>query len=82
MGCPLKGSFVFYKAVGAIDGLEKDWGHVGLCIGNSEVIHAWNVVRIDHYLAVQTLSTATGWSAPEYLGWTFPERFLAGYQQR
>ncbi|MEM6433320.1 MAG: hypothetical protein AAF773_05605 [Cyanobacteria bacterium P01_D01_bin.115] len=26
MRCPCKGSFVFYKAIGLIDGVEKDWG--------------------------------------------------------
>ena len=82
MGCPPKGSFVFYQAVGSIDRVEKDWGHVGLCIGDGEVIHAWNVIRIDNYLEVKALSTATGWRDPKYLGWTPPERFLKGYQPR
>jgi hypothetical protein len=62
--------------------VEKDWGHVGLCIGNNQVIHTWNVIRIDHYLEVQTLPSAPGWSSPKYLGWTPPEIFLRGYQKK
>jgi hypothetical protein len=81
-GHPPKGSFVFYRAVGPIDGVEKDWGHVGLCIGNNEVIHTWDVIRIDNYLAVQKLPNAPGWSAPQYRGWTPPEIFLKGYRKQ
>ncbi|MGD9201613.1 MAG: NlpC/P60 family protein [Chitinispirillia bacterium] len=79
-GRPPKGSFVFYSAVGTINGIEKDWGHVGLCIGQDQVIHTWDVIRIDNYLEVQKLKGAPGWSAPKYLGWTPPEVFLEGYK--
>ena len=82
IGHPPKGSFVFYGTTGLIDGVKKDWGHVGLCIGNNKVIHTWNVIRIDNHLDVQTLPNAPGWSAPKYLGWTPPEVFLRGYQKK
>lgn len=78
-GLPPRGSFVFYSATGPIDGVTKDWGHVGLCIGNNEVIHTWNTIRVDNYLDVQSLPGAPGWTQPRYLGWTPPSIFLKGY---
>jgi len=81
-GLPPKGSFVFYSATGPIDGVTKNWGHVGLCIGNNDVIHTWDTIRVDNYLDVQSLPGASGWSQPQYLGWTSPDVFLKGYIQR
>lgn len=81
-GQPPKGSFVFYSASGPIDGVVKDWGHVGLCVGNGDVIHTWNTIRIDNYLDVQALPGAPGWTQPCYLGWTPPSVFLKGFINR
>jgi hypothetical protein len=81
-GHPSKGSFVFYSAIGPINGVEKDWGHVGLCLGDKKIIHTWDIIRIDNYLEIQTLPNAPGWSAPKYLGWTSPEIFLKEYQTK
>ena len=78
-GLPPKGSFVFYSATGPINGVTKDWGHVGLCIGNGDVTHTWNTIRIDNYLDVQALPGAPGWTKPRYLGWTPPSVFLKGF---
>jgi NlpC/P60 family len=78
-GLPLKGSFVFYSATGPIDGIVKNWGHVGLCIDNNKVIHTWDTIRIDDYLEVQFLQNGPGWVQPKYLGWTPPEIFLKGF---
>jgi cell wall-associated NlpC family hydrolase len=78
-GLPPKGSFVFYSATGPIDGVTRDWGHVGLCIGDKKVIHTWNTIRIDNYMDVEALPGAPGWSQPRYLGWTSPSVFLKGY---
>lgn len=75
---PKRGDFVFYNATGPIDGNTKNWGHVGLCIGNNLIIHTWNIIRIDNYLYVESLHNAPGWSQPEYIGWVSPERFLQG----
>jgi len=36
-------------------------GHVGLSIGNGEVIHAWDKVRINNYLDLEKVITAPGW---------------------
>lgn len=82
LGAPPIGSFVFYGCSGLVNGEPKDWGHVGLCLGDGQVIHAWSTVRIDHYLDVQDLEPAPTWSPPRYLGWTPMERIFAGYRQK
>ncbi|SHO51611.1 NlpC/P60 family protein [Anaerocolumna xylanovorans] len=81
-GLPPKGTFVFYGCVGVVGDKLADWGHCGLSLGNGEVIHAWNVVRIDNYLEVERLPAAPGWSQPKYIGWVPLERILVGYQKK
>ena len=81
-GEPPLGAFVFYDCFGTLDGEYKNWGHVGLYIGEGKVIHAWDKVRMDHYLDVQNLTPASGWTRPQYLGWTPLERIFAGYRQK
>jgi len=76
-GAPTRGAFAFYRAEGQQGGVWRDWGHVGLALGNGQVIHSWNRIRTDDYLALQTLTPAPGWMAPIYLGWVPPEIFLA-----
>lgn len=75
---PPRGAFVFYRAEGAILGRRRDWGHVGLSVGEGAVIHAWDRVRLDDYLAIPTLAPAPGWGHPVWLGWAPLERVLAG----
>jgi hypothetical protein len=53
-------------------------GHVGLCIGDGQVVHAWDRVRIDHCLAVQNLRGPSGWDAPRWVGWTPIQRIFEG----
>lgn len=81
-GGPPLGAFVFYDCSGVIAGEEKNWGHVGLYLGEGLVIHAWDKVRIDNYLDVQNLSTAPGWSKPQYIGWAPVERIFLGYRRK
>ena len=76
-GEPEPGAFVFYDCQGAVNGQMMDWGHCGLCIGNGQVIHAWDRIRTDHYRALEQLSPAHGWTAPRYFGWVPLERVLA-----
>ena len=38
-------------------------------------IHAWDIVRIDDYLAIEKLTALTG-DHPKYLGWVSLERIL------
>ena len=81
-GEPPLGAFVFYDCSGAIEGEYKNWGHVGLYIGEGNVIHAWDKVRVDDYGDVQSLSPAPGWTKPHYLGWTPIERIFVGYRKQ
>lgn len=66
---PPPGVLVFYDSFGPIQGMRKNWGHVGLSLGEGDVIHAWDRVRIDHYLEIEKLPVGDGWSQPVYLGW-------------
>jgi len=81
-GEPPIGAFVFYACAGPVGDEIKHWGHVGLCIGEGRVIHAAKTVRIDHYLDVQNLTLASGWSQPQFIGWSPIERIFAGYRQK
>lgn len=81
-GIPPKGTFVFYDCFGVIKDERKNWGHVGLSVGNGEIIHAWDKVRIDHYLEVEKLSTAPGWDKPKFIGWVPLERIMEGFQSK
>ena len=81
-GEPPRGAFVFYDCFGTLDSEYKNWGHVGLCLGEGKVIHAWDKVRMDHYLEVQNLTPAPGWTRLQYLGWTPIERIFAGCRQK
>jgi cell wall-associated NlpC family hydrolase len=82
LGTPPIGSFVFYGCSGLVNGELKDWGHVGLCIGDGQVIHVWSTVRIDGYLDVQNLEPAPTWTSPCYSGWAPIERVFSGYRKR
>ncbi len=81
-GEPPIGAFVFYACAGPVGDEIKNWGHVGLFIGEGKVIHAANTVRIDHYLDVQHLTLAPGWTLPQFIGWAPIERIFVGYRQK
>ncbi|NSW91879.1 MAG: methyltransferase domain-containing protein [Firmicutes bacterium] len=81
-GIPPEGAFVFYDCHGTINNEYKNWGHVGLCIGEGNIIHAWDRVRIDNYLDMQNLQAAAGWTNPKYIGWTPVKRILSGFKQK
>lgn len=77
---PSKGALVFYQCSGLVQGEMKNWGHVGLCMGNNLVIHAWDKVRTDHYLEVQDLNPAPGWTKPKFIGWVPVEIILKDHR--
>lgn len=81
-GEPEPGAFVFYDCSGTIGDTYQNWGHVGLCVGPGKVIHAWDTVRIDGYLEVESLAPAPGWASPRYCGWVPAGRVLQGHQKR
>ena len=65
-----------------MDGVQRDWGHVGLAVGDGSVVHAWDVVRIDDAEVVTALQPSPGWSAPRLTGWAPPEDVLHGHAPR
>lgn len=79
-GEPPRGAFIFYDMSGELFDERANYGHVGLHIGQGRIIHAWDVVRIDDYAAVEALEPAEGWTAPRYLGWAPVERILRGHR--
>lgn len=81
-GLPAEGGFVFYDCIGTINGVKANWGHVGLALDNGQIIHAWDKVRIDDYLAVETLPVAPSWEQPKYIGWVPIERIMVGYEPK
>ncbi len=81
-GEPPVGAFVFYDCTGEIGGVLRNWGHVGLSLGDGRVIHAWGRVRSDPYRDVEKLEGAPGWTAPRLIGWAPLERVLQGAVSR
>ncbi len=59
---PPYGALVFYEWKGTIDGEYKNWGHMGIHIGNNKVIHAFGKqgVQISHGLDIAGCKY-TGW---------------------
>ena len=78
-GEPARGAFVFFDTSGPVEGIDRDWGHVGLALGDGSMVHAWSTVRVDPIHEIHRLRGAAGWSAPVYGGWTPPERILQGH---
>jgi cell wall-associated NlpC family hydrolase len=75
------GAFVFFSTTGEIDGVIRDWGHVGLAIGDGRMIHTWPEVRVDPITDVPSLPSGS-WSPPQYLGFAPPSRILEGHRVR
>ncbi|MBR3355625.1 MAG: hypothetical protein IKG47_09800 [Oscillospiraceae bacterium] len=55
-GVPERGAFVFYDCLCPGENGPVNWGHCGISFGNGRVIHAWDRVRIDDYLAIEKLT--------------------------
>ncbi|MBR3461918.1 MAG: hypothetical protein IKH20_04510 [Clostridiales bacterium] len=67
-GVPERGAFVFYDCYEPnVEGLFNV-GHCGIYIGEGDIIHAWDTVRIDEYMSVEALKTPHGFN-PRYIGW-------------
>lgn len=72
---PECGSVVFYDCLCHTPEGVMDWGHCGIALEDGSVIHAWNRIRIDNYLAIEELSSYG--EHPKYLGWVPLTRILA-----
>jgi cell wall-associated NlpC family hydrolase len=81
-GAPPAYALAFYESVGELFGRRRDWGHVGLSLGDGRVVHAWAEVRIDRYDALEALTPAPGWEPLRWLGWVPLDRVLQGARPR
>lgn len=79
---PAAGSLVFYACGGPVEFVWREWGHVGVALGDGRVVHAWDHVRVDAALDVELLTPADGWQRPSLIGWTSAERVLEGHRPR
>lgn len=77
-GTPARGAYVFYDCFGTIEGEHRNWGHIGISLGDGQVVHAWDQVRVDDYLEIEQLESAPGWEKPKYIGWAPASIFLRG----
>ena len=66
-GVPERGAFVFYDCLCPGRDGPVNRGHCGISLGDGQIIHAWDVVRIDGYTEVERLTALTG-DHPRYLG--------------
>lgn len=74
-GTPELGAFVFYDCLCPSEDGPVNWGHCGISLGDGQLIHAWDVVRIDDYLEIERLTALTG-DHPKYIGWVPLSRVL------
>lgn len=75
-GDPERGAFVFYDCVcGSAEG-PVNWGHCGIGLGDGDVIHAWDAVRVDNRRDIEQMTALSG-DHPRYLGWAPLERVLS-----
>ncbi len=80
-GVPPRGTLAFYDCWGTIGEEYRNWGHVGLSLGDGRVVHGWDEVRMDDYLGVQNLTPAAGWTPPRYIGWAPVPAVLKGMRK-
>ena len=80
-GEPPRGAFVFFETSGIVEGVERDWGHVGIALGDGRLAHPWTDVRVDAIVDIPSLPSGQ-WSPPRYVGWAPPEVILRGSRRR
>jgi hypothetical protein len=71
------GVYVCYDCSGTLNDERRNWGHIGLSVGDGRVIHAWGEVRLNGYLAIQELEVP-GWTKPRTIGWVPASDILRG----
>ena len=74
-GNPERGAFVFYDCICLSPEGPVNWGHCGICLGDSKIIHAWDTVRINDYREIEAMTALSG-DRPRYIGWVPIERVL------
>jgi hypothetical protein len=81
-GSPPIHALAFYESVGELFGVRRDWGHVGMSLGDGRVVHAWDRVRIDEHRVLEGLAPAAGWQPLRWVGWVSLDRVLEGARPR
>jgi NlpC/P60 family len=79
---PAAGSLVFYSCEGPAEGAWRNWGHVGMALGDGRVVHAWDEVRVDGAADLEALPPRPGWSSARLIGWVPLTRVLHGHRPR
>jgi hypothetical protein len=79
---PAAGSLVFYACDGPAAGEWRDWGHVGMALGDGRVVHAWDEVRVDEAAAIEALPPRAAWTPARLIGWVPLTRVLDGHRPR
>ena len=74
-GEPERGAFVFYDCLCVGEDGPVNWGHCGIGLGDGNVIHAWDKVRIDNYREIEKMTALTG-DHPRCIGWVPVARVL------
>ena len=74
-GIPERGAFAFYDCICQSPDGPVNWGHCGISLGDSRIIHAWDTVRIDDYREIKAMTALSG-DHPKYIGWVPVERVL------
>lgn len=72
-----RGAFVFFATRGIVGDEVRDWGHVGLALGDGRMVHAWPDVRVDRIEEIASLP-AGGWTPPQPIGWASPAVIVTG----
>lgn len=75
---PARGAYVFYDCFVTIQGEYRNWGHIGISLGEGLVVHAWDEVRVDGYLEIEQLESPPDWVKPKYIGWAPASVILRG----
>ena len=63
-GTPPRGAYVFYDWSGTLKGVYKNWGHVGLSIGDGKIIHASGTNPVEKSQYDEIGLTCIGWAYP------------------
>ena len=74
-GIPERGAFVFYDCLCPSEEGVVNWGHCGISLGEGQVIHAWDTVRVDDFQQIERLTSIIG-EHPKYIGWVPLKRVL------
>lgn len=62
-----RGALVYFDWTGEVEGEIRNWGHVGLALGEGQMIHAHGTVKKG---SIEKLNKIKGY---DYIGWAWPD---------